>query len=185
MNLTATKRESKTKGEIKQSRRDGNIPAVLYAPGVPSEAIEIDGDQFRAALRKIKSGRLSTTVFTLEVGGKKTKAIVKDIQYDLTSYRVIHLDFEELKDDVPVKIKVPIECLGVADCVGIKLGGFLRQVIRYTKVKCLPKDIPSEFGLNIQSLGIKQSMRMSDIELPKGVTPISTADEVVVLIAKR
>lgn len=185
MKLTATKRESQTKGAVKQIRRAGKIPAVLYSPGTPAEKLEVDANELNAALREIKSGRLSTTVFTLDLGGKKKKVIVKDIQYNLTSYRVIHLDFEELKDDIFVKMKVPIECHGVADCVGIKSGGFLRQVIRYAKVKCLPKDIPVEFGLNVQDLGMRQVMRLSDIKMPKGVEPMMAADEVVVLIAKR
>lgn len=185
MNLTAKKRAEETKGAIKQARRAGKIPAVCYAPGGEAQSIEVDEVAFSAALRKIKSGRLSTTVFTLEIDGKKNKAIVKDIQYDLTSYRVIHLDFQELKDDVSVSVKVPIECVGKGDCVGIKLGGFLRQIIRDVKVKCLPKDIPSEFELDIRSLRIKQSKRLSDLMMPKGVKPLSTTDEVVAVIAKR
>ncbi|NGX59985.1 MAG: 50S ribosomal protein L25 [Chlamydiae bacterium] len=185
MNLTAKKRAGETKGETKQIRRSGNIPAVFYAPGETGISIEIDGPEFAAAMRNIKQGHLSTTIFTLNVDGKKKKAIVKGIQYELTSYDVIHLDFEELKDDIPVTVKVPVECVGLADCVGVKLGGFLRQIIRNVKVKCLPKDIPSEFALDISELKIKQSKRLSDITMPKGVNPIAAADEVVAVIAKR
>ncbi|NGX26311.1 MAG: 50S ribosomal protein L25 [Chlamydiae bacterium] len=184
MQLTAKKRAGETKGAIKQIRRDGNVPAVFYAPGEPGVSIEVNGPEFQAAMRNIKQGRLSTTIFTLDVDGKKTKTIVKGIQYDLISYDVIHLDFEELKEDIPITIKVPVECVGKADCVGIKLGGFFRQIIRNVKVKCLPKDIPSEFSLNISDLKIKQSRRLSDIAMPEGVKPITTADEVVVVIAK-
>lgn len=185
MNLTANKREEETKSGIKNIRRKGNIPAVFYAPGQPGQSIEIDGAQYAAALRGIKSGRLSTTVFTLDLNGKKKKAIVKDVQYDLTSYKVIHLDFEELKDDTLVKVRVPIECIGIADCVGIKLGGLMRQVTRHVIVKCLPKNIPSEFLVNIQHLGMQQAMRLSDIKLPAGVETLALTDEVVVVVAKR
>lgn len=185
MNLTAKKRAGETKGETKKIRRDGNIPAVFYSPGSPGVPIEIDGTEFQAALRQIKSGRLSTTIFTLDLDGKKSQAIVKGIQYDLTSYDVIHLDFEELKEDAPVTVKVPIECVGVADCVGIKLGGSLRQIIRDVKVKCLPKHIPEEFALDVRELKLRQSKRLSDITMPEGVKPIAATDEVVVVIAKR
>jgi len=185
MNLTAKKRAGETKGEIKAMRRAGNIPGVFYSPGEPGKMIEVDGEKFAAALRSIKPGRLATTVFKLEVDGKKIDAIVKDIQYNRTTYEVIHLDFEELKKDIPVKVKVPIECVGVADCVGIKLGGFKRQVIRYVQVKCLPKSIPSQFDIDIRGLGIRQSLRLSDLDMPKGVDPMGKMDQVVVLIAKR
>lgn len=142
MNLTAKKRAEARKSEMKQMRRDGDIPAVFYAPGQTAESILVNGKEFETALREIQQGLLSTTIFTLNIDGKKHKAIVKDIQYHLTTYKVIHLDFEELKEDVPVQVKVPINCIGANDCVGIKLGGFLRQVIRTIKVECLPKQIP-------------------------------------------
>ena len=185
MNLTAKKRAEETKGITKKIRREGNIPAVFYASGETGVSIEIDGPEFQAAMRTIKPGRLSTTVFTLDLEGKKIKAIVKGIQYDLTTYDVIHLDFEVLKDDVPVTVKVPVECVGVADCVGIKLGGSLRQIIRNIKVQCLPKHIPEEFFLDVQDLKMRQSKRLSDIAMPEGVRPIAATDEVVVVIAKR
>ena len=185
MNLTINKRVGETKGATKQLRRKGKIPAVLYSPGNPGLPIELEVAEFEAVMRKIRSNHLSTTIFTLNIDGKQKKAIVKEIQYDRTTYQVIHLDFAELHDDVPVSVKIPIECIGVAECVGIKLGGSLRHVIRNVKVKCLPKDIPSEFALNVKDLKIRQSKRMSDIAMPKGVKPVVATDEVVLVIAKR
>lgn len=185
MELTAKKRAGETKGENNKIRRDGNIPAVFYGYGSPSLSIEINGPEFHAAIREMKQGHLSTTVFSLTIDGKKSKAIVKGIQYDLTSYDVIHLDFEELKDDVPVTVKVPVECTGIAECSGIKLGGAMRQIIQKVKVKCLPKDLPSKFELDIRELKMKQSKRLSDIAMPEGVKPVAATDEVVVVIAKR
>ena len=185
MKLTAKKRAGETKGAVKQARRAGSIPAVFYSPGKPGQSIEVDTAQFETALRNIKQGHLSTTVFALELDGKKTKVLVKGVQYDRTSYRVIHLDFMELVDDMLVTLPVPIECVGQEECAGIKLGGFLRQVIRKVKVKCLPKDIPTDFQLDIRDLKMRQSKRLSDIAMPKGVKPVSVADEVVAVIAKR
>lgn len=185
MNLTAKKRAENRKSEIKQIRREGNIPGVFYAPGQPAQSIIVDGTEFKTALREIKQGMLSTSVFNLSIDGKKMRAIVKDIQYAPTTYNVIHIDFEELKDDTLVQVKVPVNCTGVAECAGIKLGGFLRQVIRTIKVECLPKHIPAYFEVDVRDLGVRQSKRLSDIAMPKGVKPVMAADEVVVVIAKR
>ena len=185
MKLTAKKRAGEVKSETKQMRREGNIPAVFYSPGQTGQLIEVNGVDFDAALRQIKPGHLSTTLFDLDVDGKTEKALVKDIQYDVTSYRVIHLDFVKLDEKVPVKVNVPIEFTGVGDCVGIKLGGALRQIIRKVKVKCLPQDIPANFQLDVRNLKMKQAKRLSDITMPAGVTPVSATDEVVVIIAKR
>lgn len=185
MKLNVTKRTGAKKSEVKAIRREGNIPAILYSPERPSESIVIDGNQFAALIRSIKSGHLPTTKFTLVVDGKERPAVVKDIQYNLTNYKVTHLDFEELLHDVSVEIKVPIQCTGVMECVGIKLGGFLRQVIRFVKVKCLPADMPEEFSIDVRDLGIRQSKRLSDLEMPSGVKPLASMNEVVVVIAKR
>ena len=185
MKLTAKNRAGEVKSETKKMRREGNIPAVFYPPGQMGQSIELSGVEFEAALRQMKPGRLSTTIFELELEGKTHKALVKDIQYDLTTYKVIHLDLIQLEEKTPIKVNVPIEFTGVADCVGIKLGGALRHIIRKVKVKCLPKDIPSNFDLDVREMKMKQAKRLSDIAMPAGVTPVGAADEVVVIIAKR
>jgi large subunit ribosomal protein L25 len=185
MKLTVTQRTGAKKSETKEIRRQGNIPAILYSPGRPCESIIINGIEFSTILRQMKPGCLPTTKFKLTYAGKELMAVIKDIQYHLTSYNVIHLDFEELVDDVPIEIKVPIQCVGIVDCTGIKLGGFLRQVIRYIKVKCLPAHMPAEFQVDVKELGIRQSRRLSDIVIPEGIKPLASMDEVVVVIAKR
>ncbi len=185
MKLTVTERAGIRKSDAKKIRREGNIPAILYSAGSNCELIEVDGTEFKTILREIKPGRLSTTKFSLDFGGKSRQAIVKDIQYDPTNYQVIHLDFEELKDDALVSVKIPIQCVGIVECMGIKLGGMLRQVIRTIKVECMPKDIPAEFTVDVRDLGIRQSKRLRDLTLPQGVRPLAPMDEVVVVIAKR
>lgn len=185
MKLNMSKRVGAKKGEVKAIRREGNIPSILYSQKRAAEKIEINGTEFGTCLRQIEQGRLPTTVFALSDGKAETKAIVKDIQYHPTTYQVLHIDFEELVNDVPVSVKVPIECTGVAECLGIKLGGFLRQVIRHVKVECLPKAIPTKFVVDVKDLGIKQSRRLSEIQMPAGVRPLAKLEEVVVVIAKR
>ena len=185
MKLTVNIRAGKRKSDAKEIRRKGNIPAIFYAVGRPCEMLEVDGSEFRAALRHIKPGRLSTTKFQFNLGAKELRAIVKDIQYDPVSYEIIHLDFEELVDNAPVKVKIPILCTGMAECSGIKLGGFLRQVIRSIKVECLPDLIPAEFFIDVSGLSIRQSKRLRDLEIPAGVKPLAPMDEVLVVIAKR
>jgi large subunit ribosomal protein L25 len=186
MKLTMMKRSASKKSELSQIRRSGSIPAVLYSRGQAGENVAVDGAEFKAILRRVKSGCLSTTIFTLtDEHGKQRRAILKDIQYLPTTYDVWHLDFEELFDDVSINIKIPVVCVGVVDCVGIKLGGVLRQVIRTLRVNCLPKHIPAEFELDIRELAIGQTKRLSEITIPKDVRPLADLNEVAVVIAKR
>jgi large subunit ribosomal protein L25 len=173
-----------TKGAIKAIRREGNIPAVIYGLGQDVEKVTVNGSEFHAILRKLSKGQLPTAVFELHVDGKPKKAIIKDIQYNVTSYSVEHIDFALLAHDQHVTVNVPIQVLGVAECPGVKLGGTFRQVIRSLKVSCLPKDIPAEFQIDIRDLNIAQSKRLSDIAIPSNVRPLAQMNEVAVVIAK-
>jgi len=164
-------------------RRQGYVPAIIYSKGEQNEKIYLQEHALRQILSGMK-GRLATTVFTLVKGKEKIKVIVKDIQYHVATYEILHVDFLRLSK-AEVEINVPIIFTGVNECAGIKLGGFLRQVIRSVKVKCLPSDIPTEFILDVSNLGVMQAKRLSDIDMPKKVKPlVNNLNEVVVIVAK-
>lgn len=183
--LMIDQRADLSKGATSRLRRSGKIPAVLYGKGTEPQSITVDRAAFEAILRKTPDGGLATARFELEIGGTTVPAIVKGIQYHPITHLIIHLDFERLVEDELVTVKVPLRYTGAAECVGIKLGGFMRRVIRAVSVRCLPKDIPSEFVLDIAKLGVKQSKRVRDIEVGEGVAMLSKAEEVVVVITKR
>jgi len=186
MKLQTVQRAAKSKGEVNKLRREGYIPAVLYMRGKEGETLAVKSAEFNAFLRGVKPGHLPTTVFTLtDDKGRERRVLVKDIHYEITTYAIQHLDFEELLDDHKLNVKIPIECTGVADCVGIKLGGVLRQVIRHVRIRCLPKDMPTQFELDIRELGLRQSKRLSDIAIPETVRPLVPLNEVVAVIVKR
>lgn len=185
MKLSLSKRKAETKSEKNLIRHRGNIPAVIYSKGKENHLVSVNGIEFDSLLRQIQKGQLPTTVIELEGEGLSFKTVIKDIQYDPTTYKVLHLDFLELQPEAAVNINVPIRCVGMIDSPGIKLGGFLRQVIRYLRVNCLPKNMPKEFVLDVRDLGMKQTKRIKDMKMPAGVLPLAPLNEVVVVIAKR
>src|SRR3989344_8221704 len=138
MKLAVQTRSAGKKGEIHQIRRDGNIPAIVYSKTQTGIPITVKGDAMQAILRNLKAGRLATTIFELEWNGKNIQTIIKDIQYHVATYQIQHIDFVLCDKDQPVTVHVPIVLEGVADCAGVKLGGFIRQVIRNFKISCLP-----------------------------------------------
>jgi len=178
-------REKGAKSAKAKMRREGFIPCVIYKKGKAGENGAIKKEFLAAALRKIEAGFLPTTIFQLKDGaGKTRKAIVKDIQYDITSYDVIHIDFLELVSDQKVEIKVPLVCLGANDCPGVKAGGFLSQVRSHLPSRCLPKDIPSHFEINVVDLNMRQGKRISDLKVPKGVEILLDPKEVIATVIK-
>lgn len=186
MELHILKRKAEKKSEANRLRREGQIPAVIYHRSKEAETVSVSNDDFSAILRAVKQGHLPTTVFTLISEDKKSrKAILKDIQYNPTNYQVIHLDFEELMENVPVNVKVPVECIGIVDSIGIKLGGVLRQVIRHVRVNCLPKDIPNNFQLDVKEMEMADCKKVKDLNIPNNVRPLVNMNEVVAVIVKR
>lgn len=186
MKLVVKPRVSRRKSDVKQIRRAGDIPAVMYSLKKESASLIVSGQEFGAAMRQVQSGYLPTTIFTLSDGVKECKAIVKEIQYHVTTYQVLHIDFEELVDDVAVTVKVPVNCIGSIDCIGVKLGGVVRQVARHVKVKCYPKHIPTKFDVDVKNANIGDSLRVKDLQGVQGGTTILAKDnDAVVVIAKR
>lgn len=186
MKLKIVSRKGNSKSEVKQLRRSGSIPAVLYVKGKSGETIALSSTEFGAHLRAVKPGHLPTTIFTLvDEKGKERRVLVKDIQYEITTYAVIHLDFEELVDADLINVKVPIECTGSGESAGIKLGGVLRQVLRHVQVRCRGDRLPPFFELDIKELELGQSKRLSDLQIPEDVRSLVNLNEVVAAIVKR
>lgn len=185
MKLHAEKRAAERKGETKRLRREGLIPAILYSKGGKGESLTVSEAEFSAILRTLKDGGLSNTIITLNFEGKDRAVIVKGIQYQITSYNVIHLDFEELHENTKVRLRIPIRLVGERDCIGIQQGGVLRPVIRHINVECLPKDIPSDFTIDVRKLEMKGKRRLNDIVISENVRPLANLSEVAVVVAKR
>lgn len=186
MQLKIQKRPSKAKSAITRARREGQIPAVIYKQGQVGESIFVEGAPFNLLLRDLTPGHLPVTQITLvDEHGKQHRCLVKEIQYHPTTYAVLHLDFLELIDDVPVRVKVPIECTGALECVGVKQGGVLRLVVRHAHISCVPKAMPKSFNLPVKEMQMRQSRRMKDVEITKDVKLLDDPEEVVAVIAKR
>lgn len=186
MKLNVKSRSLSTKAQIKEMRREGFIPAIIYHKEKEGETISVSKTEFQAALRSIKSGHLPTTIFELIDGkGKSRRAIVKDIQYKPTNYDIIHLDFEELHDNVPVKVKVPVVITGEADSVGVKLGGVVRIVIRHVPVEVMPKDIPTSFAVDVTNMNVGEAVRVEGLKIPNTMRPLVKVKEVAVSMVKR
>lgn len=185
MKLSYFLRTAGKKGDVKKLRREGKIPAVLYGSGLSPQPIFVKKEEVEEHLRHMKQGLLSTTLFDLYDGNKVNKVLIKEVQYHRSTYAIEHIDFFLINDQLLVTVNVPIQLGGVADCAGVKLGGFVRQAIRSLKVSCLVKDIPQEFTIDVRDMQIAQSKRLSDIAIPTGIRPIAKLNEVAVVISKK
>ena len=178
-------RAAQNRGKTRRGRELGRIPAVIYGGKTPAVSVEFELAQFVKIQNKIRPGHLSTARFSLTEQGTSRSALIKEIQYHPVSYAILHIDFELLHDDLSIAVKIPLDFAGVEECSGVKQGGFLRQVIRSVKVRCLPRDIPECFTLDVRDLGIKESRKLREIEFPERVMPLAPLQEVAVVVSKR
>jgi large subunit ribosomal protein L25 len=185
MKLSYFSRTTGKKGEVNKLRREGSIPAVLYGLNQSAQPIFVKKNEVETFLRNMKAGLLSTAVFELNDGQKTRKAMIKEVQYHRSTYAILHIDFALVDDKAMVTVNVPVQITGVAECAGVKSGGFVRQSIRSLKVSCLLKDIPQELSLDVRDMEIAHTKRLSDIAIPAGVKPIAKMNEVAVVIAKK
>lgn len=178
MELTIEKRE---KGNLKLLRNTNKIPAVLYGKD-ENISFSMNYAEFDKKTHTLERGRLFNTVFSLNLDGKQEyEAIVKDVQYNKVTHKVIHVDFQILTND-PVTLSVPIVLKDCEKCVGVKAGGVICQMTFIVKVVCSNKQIPENFVLSMKDFNIGASAKISDIEnltdgvktSPKGVVAVVT-----------
>lgn len=161
--ITATRRDSTGKGVARQERIAGNIPAVVYGPEIESFPVSVDERAFRAAMRS--SGRAGAIV-NLNVDGNENKVILREIQRDPVTCKIIHIDFHAVSMTKPISISIPISFIGTPR--GVKTdGGIMQITMREMGISCLPTDIPDKIELDVSDLGIGDSFHVRDVDIPK------------------
>lgn len=160
-NLKVEKREGTGKGPNRRLRSEGLVPAVVYGSEIDPISIKIN---YRDLYRGMHGKSLST-IINLDIDGSdKRTVLIRDLQKDPVTGDLLHIDFQNISLDKPITTTVPIRTVGVAD--GVKnFGGIVSMVRREIEVSCLPADIPEEAVLNIEELGVGDSLHVSDIEL--------------------
>ncbi|KAA3598042.1 MAG: 50S ribosomal protein L25 [Calditrichaeota bacterium] len=144
------------KGAARQARREGKIPVVCYSNHTEPESFYVNAREFDALMNR------SHTMVKLETNdGREIHTIIRHIQYDGVKDLPIHIDFQVVKLDKEVTIKVPLHISGVS--AGQKMGGNLYHPLRDLKVSCLPQNIPDMLNFDVTELIIGDTIHVSDL----------------------
>jgi large subunit ribosomal protein L25 len=169
--LQAVARDRAGKGAARTVRRQGRVPAVIYGAGQPPEPIALD---FNLAKQLIFAGRFLTTVFEIDVEGRKTRAIPRDYQLDPVKDLPVHVDFMRLAEGQRIRVEVPVRFINQEASPGLKRGGTL-NIVRHTVELLVPADaIPDSLDADLAGLDINDSLHISAIKLPEGARPTIT-----------
>lgn len=164
-----TRTSSQTgKGFNRRLRAEGQIPAVIYGKATPTVSLSLDPKSLRKALNTPhKLNTVITVRFEGEGSPEDKLVLVKDSQRHPVTGDLIHVDFQEVRLDTPVRVLVPVVLTGRAQ--GVIDGGLLTQVSRQTELSCRADRIPAVIEIDITNLKVGQSLHESAMTLPEGV----------------
>lgn len=163
--LSATSREKTGKGAARQARFEKKIPAVVYGHGRSTQPVMVDALALEKALTGIEP---ESTLIDLTVDGKKSRALIREIQRHPLRPDIIHVDFYEIKADEKITLKVPVHLTGTPDGVR-NAGGVLDQVTREVEIEVLPEHIPDRVELDVTALKIGDSLHVSALAIANAV----------------
>ncbi|HLQ27063.1 MAG TPA: 50S ribosomal protein L25/general stress protein Ctc [Acidiferrobacterales bacterium] len=171
--LTAEARAGKGTGASRRLRRLGKIPAVLYGAGKDPMMLELEHD---STAHHIKNEAFFTSILTIKVGGQTDQAILRDIQMHPYKPRIQHMDLQRISATEKLHIAVPLHFLGGDIAPGVKQqGGVVSHLLTEVDVSCLPHQLPEYLEVDLSNLSLGQSVHLSNIKLPEGVTITSLA----------
>ena len=166
------------KGVSRKLRAAGSIPVVCYGRHIDTVAATIDPNDLTKAL-STEFGPNIVFALVLDDNGKEIRrdVMVKSVQRDPVTRRVLHADLYAVDADRKVNVRVPLRLDGKA--VGVGLGGKLRSAARDVVVSCLPKDIPTEVVVDVTNLNIKERIQISAVKRPAGCDFLYSSDFLV------
>ena len=179
--IQATIRETKTKGQVNELRKKGNVPGIVYGGEQPNEKISITTKEL---INLINKENFLSNVISIKLDEKEQKVLPREITFDTISDEPMHVDFLRIVKDAKIILEIPVKFINSELSPGLKRGGVLNIVRRKVELKCPTENIPTELIVDLEGLEIGSSIKISFIKLPENVTPtIQGRDFVIATVA--
>ena len=170
--LKAEVREDTGSKHAARVRRQGRIPAIVYGHKQAPVAVSLDGRSF---VEEVYHGH---RLMNVQIGKKKEKMIVKELQYDYLGKDIIHADLMRVSTTEKVRVTVPIELKGTAQ--GTHEGGIVEVHSDRLEIECKATDIPEAVIVSVKDLGVGGILHAGDIEVPEGVKLAGSPETILV-----
>lgn len=167
--LSAEPRSDVGKGASRRLRRlAAKVPAIVYGGGQDPRMVSLSHKEL---VKAMEAEAFYSQVLELEVGAEKISTIVKDVQRHPSKPQVMHVDFQRIRADQEIHVNIPIHLLNEDQCKGVRLeSGRIAHHITEVEVVCLPAKLPEYFEIDVADLGIGDSVHLSDLVVPEGVS---------------
>lgn len=177
--ISATARTQVGKGAARAVRRAGKVPAVIYGAGKPPVAIALDAKETNTL---VYAGHFLTNVLEIDVEGSKSRVIPRDYALDPVKDTVEHVDFLRIDAGSRLRVDIPVHAINAALSPGVKAGGTV-NIVAHTLTVLAPADnIPDAIEVDVSALDFNESLHVSQVKLPDGVSYAGQGDETLVSI---
>ncbi len=159
--------------KVRELRRNGQVPAVVYGPGMDPLAVQID----QVTMSKVYTAAGKHTPVHITIGDKKRIAMIKDVEVDNVKRRINHVSFHAVRQNKPIEAEVPIRLVGEGESEAEKAGLIVLQTLDKIEVRALPLHLPEALELSI--LDLKEAgerLLVSDIKIPENVEIVDNDD---------
>lgn len=164
--VNAETRTDVGKGASRRLRHANKIPAIIYGSGKDPVSLTVGHDEF---MHHLEHEAFYSHILTVNVDGKKQKAVLKDLQRHPSRPRMLHIDFLRVSDKDVIHMSIPVHFLNEEESAGVKEGGLVSHLMTTIDIACKASDLPEYLQLDIIEVEVGGSLHLSDIELPKGV----------------
>jgi large subunit ribosomal protein L25 len=179
--LVAEFRETQGKGASRRLRHEGKVPAILYGGHADARTLTLNHQKL---LIMLDNERFYSTILSLKVGDQTQAAILKDVQRHPFRNAIVHVDFQRVEENEKIRISIPLHFTGAAISPGVKSqGGIVSHMRNEAEVSCLPKDLPEFIEVDISGLSLNESIHLSQLKLPPGVTLVELAKDDAAVVA--
>ncbi|MBN67023.1 MAG: 50S ribosomal protein L25/general stress protein Ctc [Rickettsiales bacterium] len=176
-------RESHGKGSARALRREKKVPAIIYNKDMEPVSVSMDRDKLTHAYFR---GGFTSKVVEIKAGKDTYHALPRQLQLHPVTDMIEHADFLRVTDKSTINVNIPVNVLNADRCVGVKRGGSINVVRHTVELVCNVTRIPTSVDVDVKDAHIGDSIHISEVDLPEGVTPtITDRDFTIVTIAGR
>ncbi|MDQ7849141.1 MAG: 50S ribosomal protein L25 [Armatimonadota bacterium] len=181
VSLEASVRQHTGKEGARRLRRAGAVPAVVYGRGREPVAVAVESRALRTALHTHAGTNVLIDLdIRVDGGADRQLVMVKELQRDIFSQEIIHVDFQAISLEETLEAHVPVVLVGTPR--GVTEGGLLDQHLREVLVECLPTQIPERLEVDVGELRVGQAVHAGELKMPEGVTLLTPPGEVVATV---
>lgn len=181
MKFVAFERTKQGTGASRRLRNTGKTPGIVYGGEGQPQLIELDHNALWHALKK---EAFHSTILEMELGGKVSKVLLRDVNMHPFKQLVQHIDFQRVDAKTKLHMKVPLHYVKAEESQAVKFEHcVVNHVISELEVTCFPGDLPEFVEVDLSGLKKGVSLHLSEVKLPKGVTPVLRGKKDPVLVS--